>query len=340
MDKYIRNRNQLLMTVALKTLRGQGLTVEIVKDPGRGHTRADAFVRIGYGREKALYAAEVKRGLRPAMLGAVIHQLERFEQPPLLIADYVTPPMADALRARRIPFVDAAGNAYLEQAPLLIWIQGQRPKGDTLARGRGGRAFQASGLRVLFALICNPEWVNAPYRDLAQKAGVAHGTVGWVMAELPGHGFLTKLHGKRQLAQQERLLQQWAEHYPRVLRPRLALGRFHADNLEWWKTLNPTDYGAVFGGEMAAGRTTKYLRPGAATFYADRIDPRLVANLKLRADPQGGDVEILRRFWTFAEETPGLAPEPLIYADLMATGDARCIETAKLIYDRIFKDRR
>jgi hypothetical protein len=48
-------------------------------------------------------------------------------------------------------------------------------------------------------------------------------------------------------------------------------------------------------------------------------------------------VEIYRRFWTFVGGDAALAPEPLVYADLMATGDGRCMETAKLIYERIFR---
>ena len=48
-------------------------------------------------------------------------------------------------------------------------------------------------------------------------------------------------------------------------------------------------------------------------------------------------MEIYRRFWTFAGDDPTLAPEPLVYADLMATGDGRCMETAKLIFERIVR---
>ena len=46
-----------------------------------------------------------------------------------------------------------------------------------------------------------------------------------------------------------------------------------------------------------------------------------------------GNVTIFRRFWTFDGDEPGLAPAPLVYADLMATGDGRCMETARMIYD-------
>jgi hypothetical protein len=156
------------------------------------------------------------------------------------------------------------------------------------------------------------------------------------MAELPKLGFIAEFRGKRRLTRRERLLQQWAEFYPRTLRPRLALGRFRAETLDWWNRIDPTKYGAVLGGEPAGGRITGYLRPGTATFYTEKIDPRLLVDLRLRPD-EGGNVEIVRRFWTFAAKDAALAPAPLVYADLMATGDGRCIETAKLIFEQIVR---
>jgi len=323
-----------LLAAALDKLRGYGMTAAVEARAVRlGRTTADATVRIGYGEQEVQYAVELKRGLRPEALAAVIHQLERHGHHGLLVADYITPPMADQLRARKIAFVDTAGNAFLDQPPLFVWVKGEKPRhvgGDRPV----GRAFQATGLRVLFALICHPEWTDLPYREIAQFVEVAHGTVGWVMAELPKLGFVAELNGKRRLVQRERLLQQWAEFYPRTLRPRLALGRFRAETLDWWNTIDPAKYGAVLGGEPAGGRITGYLRPGTATFYMEKIDPRLLVDLRLRDDPVG-NVEIYRRFWTFAANDAALAPDPLVYADLMATGDGRCIETAKLIFDRI-----
>jgi hypothetical protein len=49
-----------------------------------------------------------------------------------------------------------------------------------------------------------------------------------------------------------------------------------------------------------------------------------------------GDVEILERFWkTEAEKQPEeLAPPLLVYADLLATGNQRNLETAKMIYEQ------
>jgi len=326
-----------LLTAALERLRGYGIAVATDGRPVRlGKTQADAIVRLAYGGQEVQYAAELKPGLRPKALGAVIHQIERLGDQGLLVADYVTPPMAEELRARRIPFVDAAGNAFLDQPPLFVWVKGEKPRRIVGMDRVPGRTFQASGLQVLFALICNPEWVDLPYREIARHAKVAHGTVGWVMTELPKLGFVAEFRGERRLMQRERLLQQWAEFYPRVLRPRLALGRYRADTLEWWNTIDPTKYGAVLGGEPAGGRITRYLRPGTATFYAEKVDPRLLIDLRLRQD-EGGNVEIFRRFWDFATDDVAVAPAPLVYADLMATGDGRCIETAKLVFEQLYR---
>lgn len=56
---------------------------------------------------------------------------------------------------------------------------------------------------------------------------------------------------------------------------------------------------------------------------------------RLRKD-QTGDVEILKKFWEPPEiwQHEDLVHPILIYADLLATGNERNIETAKMIYDQ------
>jgi len=323
-----------LIDTALTALRALGIDAEVERrHPKLGRAQADALVRVRHGDQEILYAAEVKRGLRPALLGAVLQQLERLGEQALLVADYVTPPLADALRARRVAFIDAAGNAYLDRPPLLVWVKGQRPKERAVPQPMG-RAFQASGLQVIFALLCHHEQVDHPYREIAKLAGVAHGTVGWVMAELPKLGFVAEVGRKRRLLQPERLLQQWVEAYARTLRPKLILGRFKAEKLDWWETVDPLKYGLTMGGEGAAARLTRHLRPGTLTFFGTKAEPRFLLDHRLRTDPSG-EVEILHRFWLFDNDDPALAPTLLVYADLLAIGDARCLETAKRLYEGI-----
>jgi hypothetical protein len=336
MDNQINTAEHRLLNAAGLAAKQLGIDMEILQlEPQLGRGRADALVRVRHGGQEILYAAEVKLGLRPATIGPMINQLEHLGQPALLVTDYVTPPIADQLKERDIAFLDAAGNAYLNHPPLLVWVKGQKPTQTLPTANVTTRTFNPSGLQVLFPLLCNPNWTDRPYREIAKLAGVAHGTVGWVLAELPKLGFMAEVGGKRRLLQPERLLQQWVEAYARTLRPRLLLGRFHTDTLDWHKTIDPVRYGFLLGGEPAAARLTHHLRPGTVTLYGPKLEPRLLLDQRLRADPKG-NVEILRRFWKFDnEDQPLIAPLPLVYADLLVIGDARCLETAKLLYGDI-----
>lgn len=341
MNATAQTTDRPLLDAALDVARALGLTAELVQEtPALGRTRADALVRLAHGAHEALYAVEVKRAVRPATLGGVLHQLERLGQQALLVTDYVTPPMADTLKARRVPFLDAAGNAYLEHPGVLIWVKGQKPAAPLVPPALG-RAFQPTGLQVLFALLCNPELINRPYRELAALAGVAHGTVGWVIPDLQQQGFVADLKGKRgtrRMFQLDRLLAQWVDAYARQLRPRLLIGRYYVPTLTAWRDWPLAQYGALWGGEPAAALLTDYLRPGELTIYADKLPGQLAAQQKFLKTPEPGHtavVEVRRKFWNFPDDAgrTDVTPPVLVYADLLATGDGRCIETAKMVYD-------
>lgn len=310
-----------------------GLHWTILKKPtGRQATTADALLQLRHAGKTLKYVAEVKRRLRPATLGVIIHQLAAHGDHALLVTDHVTPPLADQLRAQGVQFIDAAGNAFLNTPPLLIWVKGEKPATRLTPPRDRGRAFAATGLQVVFALLCKPEATNHPYREIGRLAGVAHGTVGWVVPELQELGYIAHVGEQRRLMNVDRLLRQWAEGYIRALRPKLVLGRYHAPTLEWWNTIDPRTYEYMLGGEAAAGRLTKHLRPGTITVYGARVEARFLVDHKLRKDA-GGEVEILKRFWHF-DEKEELAPLPLIYADLIQTNDARCLEAAQILHDR------
>lgn len=318
-----------LLHDAVKAMEPLGLRFRVLTQQARDDLGRDAIVGLRFGGRHFRYVAELRRGLRPATLGAVIHQIRARTGNPLLVADHVTPPLADALRNEGVEFIDVAGNAFLNQPPLLVFVKGQRPPARHAA-AEPGRAFQPTGLQVLFALLARPKLVARPYREIAVNAGVAHGSVGFVMAELPALGYIAEIGGMRRLINGERLLGQWSEAYARTLRPRLLLGRFRgalegiaARTGGWRKDV-------VLGGELAAARLTRHLRAETATFHTRAVDPKVIVGLTLRADTEG-NVDFRRRFWNFPGDEPGLAPTLLIYADLLGIGDARCLETAQLL---------
>lgn len=343
MDKktYVAETARLL-DAARNTARKLEINFDIVELlPQLGPRAADALVRVGRNGQEAQYAVEVKQTVHPATLGPILLQLGQLGQQALLVTEYITPPMAATLRDKGFAFIDAAGNAYLKQPNLLVWVTGRKPV-EKRIDPKTGRGFQPMGLQVVFALLCHPEWINRPYRELAEKAKVAHGTVGWVMPDLQRQGFLAEIKGKRgtrRLYQQPEMLAQWVDAYARLLRPKTLLARYYVETIEGWKDWPLHEYGAQWGGEPAGALLTDYLRPGELTIYADKIPVLLAAKYKFLKEPRPGHtniVEIRKPFWNFPvhPDHTNVVPPILVYADLLATGDGHCIETAKMVHEQ------
>ena len=296
----------------------------------------DVVVTITANGEIWRFPAVVKTNINLATMGAAIGRLTSVLPKGLLLTRYVTPNMAEELREKGVQFLDTAGNAYLNAPPLFVFVKGHRPIA-AVATLKTKRAFQASGLQVLFALLLRPALATAPYREIAKEADVALGTVGWVLRDLRELGYLVDMgHRGRRLARKAELLERWITTYPDQLRPKLVIGRFRAVNPNWQEEAgNLALFGACWGGEPAAARMTGFLKPQVSTVYIRGDVNTFILHNKLRKDPQG-NIEILKAFWNRArqEEYGEQAPPLLVYADLLATADPRNIEIAKVIYEQ------
>jgi hypothetical protein len=300
--------------------------------------RSDATIRVSNGDKRWFFDVELRPQLTSHTLGpavAAVSELKKKRQNVALVSSYVNPSQADKLRNLGIEFFDAAGNAFLQQKGLHVFITGRKPE-QSESLGRPARAFNSTGSRLVFALLCESELENRSYRELAAAAGISLGAVNWVMNDLKSLGYLSDLGVRgRRLSNRKELLKRWISAYPEQLRPKLVIGRFRTDRAhDWWKKVDlPPD--AYWGGEVSAQLLTKYLRPQTVTIYAESNLPRLQAQYGLRRDVNG-DIELLRKFWKFhAWEKKNLhtAPPLLTYADLLMTADDRNLETAELIYD-------
>ena len=327
----------------VEALRALGLTVLVQKMPRAARAAgADAWLRVKKDRQGMEYVAEMKRAVTPATLGATMAQLNQLAtaagRPPLLVTAHVTPPVAERLRALDQQFADTAGNAYLTGPGFLIYVAGRKPE-EKAAVHRPGRAYTAAGLKVLFALICDADLAAAPHRTIAAAAGVALGAIPPVLADMRQQGYLLVADKKRRLNATRRLLDDWALAYARTLRPKTLLGTYVAPNFDTWRGWKLDPQQARWGGEPAAQLLVRYLKPGVLTIYADKLPPRLMVEQRLTlAGLLGAEhaVEVRKPFWGVTlhnDGRPDTVPPALIYADLLATGDGRCIETARMIYD-------
>ena len=300
-------------------------------DPGPG---ADVLITLANANAHKRYRAEIKRYLNKQMVGLLAARMAQNDTPTILVVDYVNGQQANRLRKLNIPFIDTAGNAYINEPPIFVFAIGNRPEILPTARPRV-RLFQPTGLKLIFALLNQPGLEAKPYREQADIAGIALGGVAWIMNDLRAGGYLIEPTPKaRRLINKRALVDLWVVNYPDRLREKLVLGRYKTTHMRWWEDTDIADYHAYWGGEIAADRLTHYLKPEDTTIYADRVPARLLLNNRFEKAPDG-NIEIVKRFWDFdyPETARQVVPPLLVYADLIATSAARNTEVARLVYD-------
>ena len=296
--------------------------------------------------EDTQFAVEIKRAVLKRNIGAIINQVQALADfgEPIFVGDYINDRVGERLRDAGINYLDTVGNAYLNQKPLFVLIKGNAKPKELL--NPVDQAFTPNGLKVIFALLTHPDLVTAgTQRDIAGIANVALGGVGTIIKELIEKGFLRQqiTNNKRHwnITQLPDLIEKWAEEYPK-LRKKQFLGRYIVRDYEWWKNHDLTKYGIEFGGEIAGGEYTNYLKPEIATVYLDKAKKNTFLKTFRMAkatdinNSEGMLVEVLAQFWhnhEFITRNPTLAHPLITYADLIATADIRNIETAKIIRD-------
>jgi hypothetical protein len=266
--------------------------------------------------------------------------------PTLLITPHLTAALAEECVRRDLQFIDLAGNMHLHVPGQYVLVIGRGPTDEIkrlkLTSGHSITSASASALRMIFALLCEPQLLNQPYRNIAAAAGIALGTVGAVLDDLRERRLLSgkdERHG-RHLLNPGTLRDEWVTNYPIRLMPKLNVQRFTAQDPTWWEKASIPAGQAWWGGEVAASASTRQLRAMTQTLYINPADRQtltlaLVKRHRLRADPSGS-LEILDAFWDFGNKSGHLtsAPSLLVYADLMRTREPRNLEAAALIREQ------
>ena len=333
----MKKTEQEILKKALKQFRElTGFAAEMNMEVKLRRNRiADARIRIP--KLKVNLYAEIKFNVTNQTLGVVVHQLKEMavDKQEMLITRYITPQLADKLKELDLQFLDTAGNAYINQPKLFLFIKGNKVR-EEFAKEKPIRAFQPAGLQLIYALLCNPGLENRPYRVMAKKANIANGAVTLVIKDLKKLGYLVDMNKKgRKLNKKKELLRRWINLYAELLKPKLFIGRYTTDNVDWWKQPKLFNIDAQLGGETAAAIITKYLKPQNHTIYIQEGYGKLLLNLKLKKAPYG-NIELFKKFWNFDDpyNKDDIVNPVLIYADLIATGDNRNRDTANIIYEK------
>jgi hypothetical protein len=326
----------IILKSAIKAFKKSGglrMDIEKNQSPARD-LRIDAVIKMKTQQKEFKFLAEIKPVINASIIGFLLHHKNDFPQNQLLVSNYVNPIMAEKLKDNEINFIDTVGNAYINTPPVFIFVKGNKQPLSRAISSKG-KAFTPSGLKMIYALLCDEKLLNRSYRDIAKTSGIALGTVSRVIDNLKGLGFVIDMgvRGKK-FALREVLFNRWCVDYAERLKPKLLLGRFEGPDNFWEHCLLKPDHGQ-WGGEVAAFKLTKYLKPQNVTIYAkeEKLRDILLQNKLKRREK--GNIEIYKKFWPIdGKQDKSIVHPFIIYSDLLEINNQRTIETAREIYDQ------
>lgn len=327
--------NKILKQSIVSFKKNFGFQIEIEEFQNDNYGfRTDAVLKIKNQPMELKFIAEIKSTVNSSVIGFMLHHKNDFPHAQLLVSNYINPVMAEILKDNDINFIDTAGNAYINAYPVFIFVKGNKEK-KLQAASFKGKAFTQSGLKMIYALLCDRKLLNRSYRDIARESGIALGTVGQVIDNLKKQGFVIDMGSRgKKLTNSKALFDRWCMDYSEKLKPKLFLGTFAGPD-DFCKQFHLESDQGQWGGEVAAFKLTNYLKPENAIIYVKEEKFRdIVIQNRLKRDEKG-NIEIFKIFWTIdgKEEQPIVHPF-MIYADLLEINNQRTIETAKVIYDQ------
>ncbi len=324
-----KNITEVFDEIAHAVENATGATVEIHP---KGEEQAGITIRH-HGQKFEIEGTFIPT-LTSANLGSIMSLLSRNQD--ILLTRHVNPTQAEKLRNAGSGFLDSAGNAYLDLNPLLFFVTGRKPFQKSSPLTKNNLAFSPAGLKVVFVLLSLPEAVGFTTRELSVAAGISIGAVNYVLADLSRNGFLHR-HGRTRhsLLKKKELLEKFVRIYPDRLRPKLVRKTFVSDRpLKELAQFEFLASQAFWSGEAVPWRTGKRREPGELHLYSKDA----LKNFKLQGGlmpTSEGAIVLMDQFWRFEKwegREANLAPPVLIYADLLASRDARTRELAEEFY--------
>lgn len=297
-----------------------------------------AVISINNGADKLLYQVFIQSWAPQKDITTLIAQLKALPGKPVLFADFVNPVMADKLRQRSIAFVDCAGNLSLKRDGFNFYVKGKKLSRLSGKRVRG-RAFNSAGLKLIFAMFNQPQFLNASYRDISNKVNIALGSVGPVIDDLYASGYILD-EGERKLVNKKRLYERWVDGYLEKLRPKQIMACYrladsHMDK-DWWQKADPAKFQGVWGGEVVVAKSTPFMVPEKFSLYfLSEAKHRDFANYYGLVEDDDGDICVYKAFWapSYAgdENEDNLSPM-IVYADIVDSINPGSWDVAKTFY--------
>lgn len=321
--------NEILNKAVQKLIDLAGLECKIIKGKkGKEKQIKSNYLQIKTANSVVDFCIVIKSKFVPTQILMLKESLSSFTNV-VLVSDYITAPAKEMLKANNINYIDTIGNVFIKAKDLFLYVEVN--KTNRADNKIVNRAFKAAGLKVVFQFLIEPECVNLPYRQIAERTNVAIDTIGKVIKELLKEKYIVKADNKNyKFVDKKRLFEDWSVNYSKNLKQKLKQKSYRFLDTETdFKTIVLPE-NTYWGGAYAAEILTKYLNANSGIIYTGLDFQELMKELRLLPDNKG-NITVVEKFWTEDIRTNTVNPM-LVFADLTTDNDQRLIETANLIY--------
>ena len=309
-------------------------------EPQRMGSRGDATLELTTPRgRRRLLIEEKSSHLSQALVSDLIARAPSHATTPLILfAPYVSPAMGALLVSHGINFVDRAGNCHLDLGGRYVaHVEGRKLRQSSDAPG----GIRAPGFRLIFALLVEPNLVNATAREMARASGVSLGTASNVLRRLEHDRIVVRTKSKHHLVRRDDLVERWIAGYAETLRPQLFAGRFQTPDKdppsleERVSAILGQAETWAWGGATAAYRLTKHYRSDETFLHVEGTPSDLPRRLKALPHRAGRLVLLgVPGPLAFRGKAPHTVHPLLIYTELVLTGSDRAREAASEVRER------
>ncbi|MEZ6036574.1 MAG: type IV toxin-antitoxin system AbiEi family antitoxin [Planctomycetota bacterium] len=338
----------LLRSVAV-TFDGKEVGVEFDGEVGAsGTVGMPGRIRGRDGRIQEVMLHPVRGAVGLAVVDRLALAAKQTDLPVVLVAAVVGRELQAALVARRLGYLDMAGNCHLELhgGNVTVHIEGRRRP----ARPAGIGSLRAAGYQALFALLVDESMLERTVREIAAAAGVSRHAVHSLVERLRDEGVLLRAGRSRHVfaaGGREKCIDRFTTGWADVLRGNLLVGRFQVRERDpqqvvalLEQVLHAAQVPFGFGGAHGSARWLRHLQSEETVVHVARWDPELVRQLGAVPDRRG-PLQVFRTMGALdlASGHADTAHPLLVHAELARSADPRARETAALLLDRLLPGR-
>ncbi|HET9239586.1 MAG TPA: type IV toxin-antitoxin system AbiEi family antitoxin [Oligoflexus sp.] len=188
--------------------------------------------------------------------------------------------------------------------------------------------------KFIHLLAATSQSAKRTQKIMADEVGISVAAVNKYLKELEASNYIVNDRARIRFVDPGKFLDLWAVEYIKKLRPGISKITFdHYDEKQYreFRAGSVMLKNGYWSAAKAADVVMKSELPERFIIYSDKPQ-EVVKDLRLRPS-EAGKIEIRKKFWDFdwKEKTQGIVDLPLIYADLIDSGDPRDLKTAREI---------